>query len=241
TLKSGHGVWVARLGMAAIFSLPLFAVWALLDHGVPGSVQKLRLLLTLGTIMVMGAMVIIKQHVLDRELLSLLRASQNSFEDLKRLQAQLVQSEKLASLGQLVGGAAHELNNPLTAMLGYADLLACSPLNEEQRSLADKIGHQARRTKALVASLLSFARQRPGSTTTGAGIRSFLYHQAGRPGNGARPECLLRHRAGTQGQNFLSQPSRGRRGVSHRTSCHQPHRLPCRSEGGGSGRWTVPV
>jgi signal transduction histidine kinase len=160
--KTGHGVWVARLGMAAIFSLPLFAAWALLDRTGPSSVQKLRLLLTLGTIMVMGAMVFIKQHVLDQELLSLLRASQNSFEDLKRLQAQLVQSEKLASLGQLLGGAAHELNNPLTALLGYADLLASSPLNEEQRSLADKIGHQARRTKALVASLLSFARQAPG-------------------------------------------------------------------------------
>ncbi|HYL14404.1 MAG TPA: ATP-binding protein [Terriglobales bacterium] len=162
TLATGHGVWVARLGMAAIFSLPLFAASALLGHAAPGSVQKFRLLLTLGAIMVMGAMVFLKQHLLDRELLGLLRASQNSFEDLKRLQAQLVQSEKLASLGQLVGGAAHELNNPLTAMLGYADLLACSDLNHEQRSLADKIGQQVRRTKALVASLLSFAKQAPG-------------------------------------------------------------------------------
>ena len=162
TSKTGHGVWVARLGMAAIFSLPLFATWALLDRTAPRSIEQLRLLLTLGTIMVMGAMVFIKQHVLDRELLSLLRASQHSCEDLKRLQAQLVQSEKLASLGQLVGGAAHELNNPLTAMLGYADLLASSPLNDEQRSLADKIGYQARRTKTLVASLLSFAKQAPG-------------------------------------------------------------------------------
>src|SRR5437660_11951314 len=47
-------------------------------------------------------------------------------------------------------------------MLGYAALLASSPLNDEQRSLADKIGYQARRTKTPVASLLSFAKQTPG-------------------------------------------------------------------------------
>ncbi|PYX72501.1 MAG: histidine kinase, partial [Acidobacteria bacterium] len=91
--------------------------------------------------------------------------SQQSFEDLKRLQAQLVQSEKLSSLGQLLGGAAHELNNPLTAMVGYSDLLTATSLTDEQRGLAEKMAHQVRRTKTLVSSLLSFARQIPSEKT----------------------------------------------------------------------------
>jgi signal transduction histidine kinase len=160
--KAGsHGVWVARLGMAAIFSLPLFAAWSVFDITTPPQVRTFRLVVTLGAMVVMGAMVFLKQHLLDRELLGLLRASRASFENLRRLQAQLVQSEKLASLGQLVGGAAHELNNPLTAMLGYSDLLAATALQDEQRALAEKIGQQIRRTKGLVSSLLSFAKQVP--------------------------------------------------------------------------------
>jgi signal transduction histidine kinase len=163
--SGGHGVWVARLGMITIFSLPLFAAWSVFHTETPPRVRSFRLVVTLGSMMVMGAMVFLKQHLLDRELLGLLSASQESFENLRRLQAQLVQSEKLASLGQLVGGAAHELNNPLTAMLGYSDLLSASPLTGEQRLLAEKIGHQARRTKSLVSSLLSFAKQVPTEKT----------------------------------------------------------------------------
>jgi signal transduction histidine kinase len=159
--SGSHGVWVARLGMITIFSLPLFAAWSEFDRTAPPSVRTFRLVVTLAAMLVMGALVFIKQHLLDRELLRLLRTSQESFENLRRVQAQLVQSEKLASLGQLVGGAAHELNNPLTAMLGYADLLAETPLQDEQRVLADKIAHQVRRTKGLVSSLLSFAQQVP--------------------------------------------------------------------------------
>jgi two-component system NtrC family sensor kinase len=61
----------------------------------------------------------------------------------------------------LVGGAAHELNNPITAMLGYSDMLLSTQLTPEQRPLAAKIGQYVRRTKSLVASLISFARQAP--------------------------------------------------------------------------------
>jgi signal transduction histidine kinase len=162
---SGHGVWVARLGMIAIFSLPLFAAWSVFDAAAPLPVRTFRLVVTLGSMVVMGCMVFLKQHLLDRELLGLLSASRESFENLRRLQAQLVQSEKLASLGQLVGGAAHELNNPLTAMLGYSELLTATTLNTEQRQLAEKIGNQVRRTKSLIASLLSFAKQVSGEKT----------------------------------------------------------------------------
>ncbi len=160
-----QGVWVARVGMAAIFSLPLFAAWSLFDNSVPAKVRTFRLVLTLGVMLIMGSMVFLKQHLLDRELLRLLRSSQESFDNLHRLQTQLVQSEKLASLGQLVGGAAHELNNPLAAMMGYTELLLATQLNPEQQTLAEKINLQIRRTKTLVANLLSFAKQAPTHKT----------------------------------------------------------------------------
>jgi signal transduction histidine kinase len=160
-----HGVWVARLGMIVILSLPLFAAWSVFDTSVSSQVRTLRLVITLVTMILMGAVVFLRQHLLDRELIRLLRTSQESFEDLKHLQVQLVQSEKLASLGQLVGGAAHELNNPLAAMLGYSELLAESGLTEEQRTLAIKIAQQVKRTRVLIGSLLNFAKQAPGEKT----------------------------------------------------------------------------
>lgn len=159
----GYGVWVARAGMIATFSLPLFAAGALWDTAVPTRVRSFRLVLTLAAAAVLGVMVFVRQYLLDRELVRLLGQSRKSFESLKRLQAQIVQSEKMASIGQLVGGAAHELNNPITAMLGYSDLLLGTTLTAEQQSLATKIGRHVRRTRSLVASLLSFARQSPVS------------------------------------------------------------------------------
>jgi signal transduction histidine kinase len=157
------GVWLARVGMIAAVSLPLFGAWALLEQAVPAHIKSFRLALTLAAAILIGIMVFIRQRLLDRELIRLLRHSQQSFANLKRLQTQITESEKLASIGQLVAGAAHELNNPITAMLGYSDLLALSkPLNAEQNGLAAKIGQNARRTKSLVASLLSFAKPTPG-------------------------------------------------------------------------------
>jgi signal transduction histidine kinase len=161
SISTSHDVWLARLGMITAFSLPLFAAWALLDGGISQPIRSFRVILTLAAALLMGIMVFVRQRLLDRELLRLLTHSRESFANLKRLQAQITESEKLASIGQLLGGAAHELNNPITAMLGYSDLLLTTSLNPEQQALAARIGQQVRRTKSLVASLLSFAKQGP--------------------------------------------------------------------------------
>jgi len=161
--STSHGVWLARLGMIAAFSLPIFAAWAMLDDAVPPRIRSFRVVLTLTAAVLMGAMVFVRQRLLDGELLRLLTHSRESFTNLKRLQTQIMESEKLASMGQLLGGAAHELNNPITAMLGYSDLLLCTPLTAEQSELAGRIGQHARRTRSLVASLLSFAKQGPAA------------------------------------------------------------------------------
>jgi len=160
-----YGVWVARCGMIAVFSLAWFAVWAIADSQTPLRIRSFRLSLTFLAALGMGVMVLIRQQLLDRELVRLLQRSREAFDNLKRLQAQILQSEKLASVGQLVGGAAHELNNPITAMLGYSDLLLNTTLTGEQRPLAERIGLSVRRTKSLVASLISFARQTKAAKT----------------------------------------------------------------------------
>ena len=83
-----------------------------------------------------------------------------AYEDLRKTQEQLLQSEKMSAVGQLIAGVAHELNNPLTAILGYAQLLESEGLNTRAQDYVGKLFKQAQRTHRVVQNLLSFARQR---------------------------------------------------------------------------------
>ncbi len=79
---------------------------------------------------------------------------------LRHTQEQLLQSEKMSAVGQLIAGVAHELNNPLTAILGYAQLLDGAGLDHRSADYVKKLFKQAQRTHRVVQNLLSFARQR---------------------------------------------------------------------------------
>ncbi len=82
--------------------------------------------------------------------------------DAALLQAKLAHAEKMATIGRLVSGVAHEVNNPLAAILGFTDLLLENPeMPAAAREDLQIILQETQRTKEIVQDLLSFARQRP--------------------------------------------------------------------------------
>ena len=83
-------------------------------------------------------------------------ASARDITEQQRLQQQLIQSERLAAMGQMIAGVAHELNNPLTAILGVTELLRDQSTDETTSRQLDLAHRQARRAAHIVQSLLVF-------------------------------------------------------------------------------------
>lgn len=79
----------------------------------------------------------------------------------KRLQSQLIQAEKMSTVGSLIAGIAHELNNPLTAVAGFSEILKDIPVQAEDREDLRLLHLSALRCRDIVQGLLRFARKSP--------------------------------------------------------------------------------
>lgn len=85
---------------------------------------------------------------------------EQTVDTLKTTQAQLIQSEKLSGIGEFVAGVAHELNNPLTSVMGFSELLSKADNDPQHKRFLEMINKSAQRCHKIVQSLLSFARHR---------------------------------------------------------------------------------
>lgn len=90
----GFGIWKARLAMVSVFVTPLMLGWAQFAGNAPQRVRTYRLFLTVGVMLVMGVLVFLKQHLLDQELLSLLRLSRQNLDEMCRLKDELENKEQ---------------------------------------------------------------------------------------------------------------------------------------------------
>lgn len=98
-------------------------------------------------------------HVPELSHIEMLAADLALAVELKDLRTQLVWSEKLAALGQLLAGVAHELNNPLTAIMGYGELINDAIATPHARDQLAQLVSEARRMQRIIDNLLRFSRQ----------------------------------------------------------------------------------
>ncbi len=96
---------------------------------------------------------------MDRELLRLIHLTESSVESLKLVQNQILESQSMAALGRLAFGTTHEISNPLTAILGYSELLRENPsLTPEERHSVEDIQHQVRQAQDAINGIRKFVR-----------------------------------------------------------------------------------
>ncbi len=104
---------------------------------------------------------LVEKSIEKRDLKSIVEQLREANKKLKEAQMQLVQSEKLAGIGQLAAGVAHELNNPLSGVLGFAQLLLDDKnLTVQQHKDVETICAQSQRCRMIIQNLLQFSRRK---------------------------------------------------------------------------------
>ncbi|GAC1616938.1 MAG: hypothetical protein PVS2B2_18340 [Candidatus Acidiferrum sp.] len=157
-----YSYWTTHLGMIATLSTPVTGLYLLLSIDMLPETRRLRIQATLVSMIVLTLLLIIKQDILSSHLARSLREVSHSYSRLSRFKDQLLQSEKLASLGQLVAGVANEIKKAMNEISNCVTRLTSHPgADVTVLVMVSKIGQHASRTTALVDSMLSFARETP--------------------------------------------------------------------------------
>jgi signal transduction histidine kinase/CheY-like chemotaxis protein len=155
---------LSKLPMVSLIAITLLVAIPAIDEisrrllTVSAATESLRTHVALAMMIPFGVVVVVREFLSRR---ALIRAGQ----DLATTRQRLVQREKLAAVGQLVSGVAHELNNPLQGVLGYAELMLASNPEARQTEELRAIRDNANRAAGIVRNLLTFA----GRTTSARG------------------------------------------------------------------------
>jgi signal transduction histidine kinase len=155
-------LWSAWLSMLATLSTPVIGLWLVMSGETQDPVRHFRILLTLFTMLLLTILLLLKQDLLNFKLAGYLEDASLAYSNLRRFEDQLVQNEKLASLGKLVARVAHEINRAMAAVGKNVEVLRShSTADGNRQRMTTKIGESARRTNSLVENMLSFAQEMP--------------------------------------------------------------------------------
>jgi signal transduction histidine kinase len=152
----------ARIAMLATLSTPVIGFALLGSSNASYQIGHFRVLTTLLAMLLLTLLLSLKQDLLSSDLIRSLREASRAYASLSSTHQRLLQTEKLASLGQVVARVANEVKKAMTAALNASStLILDAPPGSNTRSMVDKIVTQSNRTDALVNSMLSFACESP--------------------------------------------------------------------------------
>lgn len=151
----------SHLAMLVMLSTPLIGLW-LLSGSTAGVLLRFRLGITLVAMLLLTLLLSVKQDLLTAGLISSLSRLSETYSSIERFKSRLIQSETLASLGELVAEVANHIKQCMTVILDLSARLSFRPdADARVQGMAGKIGQYAQRTDALVENMLRFAQETP--------------------------------------------------------------------------------
>ena len=169
----------SHLAMVVTLSAPAIGVWLLMRSSSARDLFAFRLDITLVTIFLLTLLLSIKQDLLTASLIGTFQRLSDTYTNIDRFKSHLVQSEKLASLGELVAQVANQIKAAMTAIRELSAGITVRPVSDPRiPAMAGKINQYAQRTDALVQNMLRFAQETPleiGSLDAQSLIESALH------------------------------------------------------------------